>query len=360
MQKNSHPEWLVTPYGQQRPLTPPGATACAATDIKILKIEPGKATSHHFHLLRQSWFYLLSGSVRATSHFHHWQQELQVGDLLALQAGEDHFFLNTGATVAEILEIGTPGHKADDKISLSSPVGPCPVPPGRFWSREARQQRPGLLLANLCTPESACLSQEMGVDAVGFDLSDDQWSERLASLTWIDRLKPTMSRFLYTHLTEPRLVLALLHRLRCDTLQGYRVTEKLHTLYDQVRHHGYRVVPTFTGTGMDLVAQATQIRTWPTPPDAILWQPSSIPMAWENDCAILESLQLPWMVSLEQREIPQTFQKRTHFAGIVAPASLWQRPIGDHGLWIPDQNAIIELLRSLGGTGCLTFYNPLL
>lgn len=341
VQKNFHPEWLATPYGQQRSLTHPDAPACPPTDIKLLRIQPGKATSHHFHLLRQSWFYLLSGCVRATSHFYHWQEEMQSGDFLALQAGEDHFFLNIGSTVAEVLEIGTPGHKADDKIAVSSPGMPCPVAPGRFWSRA--RQRPGVMLMGVHTPESACLSHELGVDAIGFDLNNGEWSQCLAGLTWIDQLKPTMSRFLATHLTEPILVLALLHRLQCDTLLGCPGMGE--TLYDQVRKHGYRVVLTLKGR--ELVVQTDQIRSWSTPPDALLWLPDATSIAWENDAAVLESLQLPWMISLDRREIPQTLKKMKHFAGISAPATLWHRPIGDHGLMGTDQEAIVGLVRSL-------------
>ncbi|MBF0422805.1 MAG: cupin domain-containing protein, partial [Magnetococcales bacterium] len=159
---NSNSDWLTTLYGGQRLLTQSDTGMPEQVDLKLLRLHSGKSTSHHFHLHRKSWFYVLSGQVQATSRFNHWQQQLTPGDLLTLDAGEDHFFTNIGATEAQILEIGSPGHMSRDKIPFSAPGRQCPVPPGRFWRHD---QPCKSLIAEVLSRETASHCHVSGVDA---------------------------------------------------------------------------------------------------------------------------------------------------------------------------------------------------
>ncbi|MBF0145384.1 MAG: cupin domain-containing protein [Magnetococcales bacterium] len=348
-QKHSSAPWTATAYGQQRILSQvPGADGHEPdrTDLKILRIEPGKSTSHHFHLLRRSWFYVLSGSLRVSSSFEGWFAVLAEGDSLELDPGEDHFFVNIGMTDALVLEVGSPGHLPHDKIAFSAPGNLCSVVPGRFW-REGGGRRRRLKASGVETFETACHCHSMGVDAIGFDLDVVNWSQLLARMQWTKQLSHGMSLFLVTHLTQPLLVTAILHRLGCDTLQwrGTESPELLSTLYPFVRKHGFRVVHTLWGTHAEVLEKIDVIRPWVSLLDAVVWQPVN-PGAQKDGLAdgvvaALAMMQLPWMVAVDAwSDSMAGFEKDQGFMGLDVRGHAWKYPCGDSGVLVMDREKI--------------------
>lgn len=300
--KQSHPEWLATPYGQQRNLSQRTDTEGKEpdkADVKLLVIQPGKSTSHHFHLLRKSWFFVIGGALRVSCVFENWQLELATGDSLELDPGEDHFFLNIGTSDAQILEVGSPGHLSHDKISVQAPGITRAAPPGKFWRAGSGLR---LKIDGVISMEAAWHCQAIGVDAIGFNLNDANWSHDLGRLDWVQYLPASMSRFLITHLTQPQLVSAILHRLGCDTLQwcgGTASAETLRKLYSVVRNHRYRIVHTVVGSQAKVLEEIDRIKPWVSLLDGLVWQPGSlIDTETFSECGmILDTLDTPWVVS---------------------------------------------------------------
>ncbi|MBF8273403.1 MAG: Cupin 2 protein [Magnetococcales bacterium] len=315
-------------------------------DLKLLLIQPGKATSHHFHLLRKSWFYVLSGTLRVSSSFDCWQQVLETGDALELDPGEDHTFLNTGTIDAQVLEVGSPGHLPHDKISFKAQDVVRASPPGRFWQRNGGFR---LKAGGVDALEMACLCHNSEVDAIGLELDGDNWSQRLARLEWIKRLPQQMSLFLVTHLTQPRLVTAILHQLGCDTLQwcGSANHQALPTLYAFVRDHGYRIVHTLSGSHDRCLEEINRIRSWTFPLDGLIWQPE----VFATDDPIihaLEAMNIPWMVApIWWRDDLEILKKNKNFIGIDVRETLWKKQCGDAGMLTMDPEKIQLWLRSM-------------
>lgn len=347
--KQSHPDWFATPYGQQRNFSQKAQTQGSdRADVKLLVITPGKSTSHHFHLLRKSWFYVIDGHLRVSSAFENWQLDLTTGDLLELDPGEDHCFLNMGAADAQVLEVGSPGHIPHDKISVQATGVTRSAPPGKFWRTDSRLR---LKVSGVFSMEAACHCQTVGVDAIGFDLVDADWSHDLDRLDWVQRLPFSMSRFLVTHLTQPHLVSALLQRLGCDTLQwcGTASEETLRTLYSVVHNQRYRIVHTVVGSHTTIREEVNKIKPWVSLLDGLVWDPGSSTET-ENLSAggiILDTLELPWVVSMETmtKDLEKSFKNSVFLKGIDAVSNAWHTHQEGCGESFMDLEKIHRLLR---------------
>jgi len=345
--KQSHPDWFATPYGQQRSLSQ-GAAAKGSdrADVKLLVIKPGKSTSHHFHLLRKSWFYVMDGVLRVSSVFENWQLELVTGDMLELDPGEDHCFLNIGTADAQVLEMGSPGHMPHDKISVQAAGTTRSAPFGKFWRADSTLC---LKIGGVSSMEAACHCQSAGVDAIGFDLVDANWSYNLGRLDWVQHLPFSMSRFLVTHLTQPSLVSAILHRLGCDTLQwcGTADEKTLRTLYSVVRNQRCRIVHTVVGSQVKILEEVDRIKPWASLLDGLVWQPGwSTGREHFSECGtILDALELPWMVCMEgMEEGLEKFKQNSFFKGIDAVGDAWLTRQEGCGASFMDREKIQRLL----------------
>lgn len=354
--KNTLDHYGPSAYGQIRTLvknSDQSEKEPEKADLKILMIQPGKSTSHHFHLLRKSWFFVLAGTLRVTSFFDKWQLVLETGDTLELDPGEDHFIKNIGTVDAEVLEVGTPGHIPHDKIPYPSPGIVRTSPPGRFWRGEVKHR---IKICDVHSFETACHCHEVGVDAIGFVLHKKNWSQHLCRLAWVEQLRTDMSFFLVTCLDQPRLVIEILHRLRCDTLQwnGSVTEENEKGLFSSVRDRGYRVVRAFHGTENSVLEEIKRIAPWTSLIDGLVWKPEPCveDKAHQVEEAIIdamESTKIPWMVALDSSDKNvKSVEKKENFMGLDARESVSKGGYDFNGLLVMDQEKITNLVRFAG------------
>jgi len=210
-------------------------------DLKTITVDPGHRTSHHFHLGRESLFHVLRGELTLRCDFHGARVVVRAGDTVILGPGEDHQLLNETEAPSEILEIESPPHESSDKIAVDSPHPRCRRAPGRFWEAGGR------LRVKICGTKSldACLAcHEAGAHAVGLHAVGDRWTTILPALSWGCAIPEELSVFLLTDITQPRVVMELLDRLGCDTLQlqGRMSPDTVRVIAALARSHGYKVV----------------------------------------------------------------------------------------------------------------------
>lgn len=210
-------------------------------DLKIITINPGQSTSHHFHLERESIFYLLEGRLEFRSQFISSNILMNQRDTLILRPGEDHVFTNPEAYPAVVLEIESPPHSGEDKIMISESYANCDRPAGRFWRDPVTTK---LKICGVKSLDIAYFCAAIGVDAIGFHAVGADWQKVLPYLEWVEAVPEQLSAFLLTDITEPALVCTLLNRLRCDTLQlqGDMAAEDIIKLSRIVKENGYHVV----------------------------------------------------------------------------------------------------------------------
>ncbi|MBF0110666.1 MAG: cupin domain-containing protein [Magnetococcales bacterium] len=347
--------WSATAYGQQRLLSSgggPDGSEPDRTDLKILRVQPGKATSHHFHLLRKSWFYILSGSLEVTCRFDDWSVVVTTGDFLELEPGEDHSFFNRGDSDALVLEVGSPGHMPEDKISFSAKDRICSVSAGRYWD-ERKDRSLKIKIGGVESLDAACLCHELGVDALGLELDHCHWSRSLARMEWARRLPRGMSLFLVTHLTQPTLVTAMLHRLGCDTLQwrgNGEIPSRLPDLYRKVRQHGFRVVHTLRGTHASVLREVREIGSWVDLFDALVWQPANrgdmeTGAAEQEVILALATLAKPWLLACDHGlDAMSGFVETPCFSGYDILGSGWRSFCGQSEMLVADREKIQRMI----------------
>jgi phosphoribosylanthranilate isomerase len=221
----------------------PGQMRTRNADLKIITVEPGLATSHHFHLLRESLFHILSGELMLRSSVLPGEVRVRAGDTVLIDAGEDHRFVNASAAPATLIEIESPPHSGADKIPFGAAVRQCSRPIGPFWST-ATGQGPGLKICGVRSLDAAFACWELGIEAIGIHAVGQSWMRAAAFESWMPAVPEELSVFLLTDLTQPLLVGELLHRLRCDTLQlqGNKPAEEIIEAARAVRGAGFKVV----------------------------------------------------------------------------------------------------------------------
>ncbi|WP_282946880.1 cupin domain-containing protein [Cellulomonas endometrii] len=105
------------------------------TDVGVVRLRPGDDASNHYHAAIEETFVVLEGSAtlwldgRAS-------YELAAGDVVQMQPGEQHYFVNEGDDVFRALFIKAPYDPADGVQVPWRPgepepelaPGPAPVP----------------------------------------------------------------------------------------------------------------------------------------------------------------------------------------------------------------------------------------
>lgn len=99
-------ELIPRSYGQMRMLAGGRNLETKNCDLRILEINPGSSTSHHFHEKSESVFHVLSGSV--TMEVDETQVRLEAGDTLVIEPSERHVLRNTGGSHAVVIESMSP------------------------------------------------------------------------------------------------------------------------------------------------------------------------------------------------------------------------------------------------------------
>lgn len=219
-----------------------GRMATRNADLKIITVQPGKSTSHHFHLERESIFYVTAGELLFVSESAGAQLSLSVGDTLVLEPGEDHCFTNVGPQPAVFLEIESPPHSSTDKNPAGRTPGPLRRALGTFWARPGI--RPKLKICGVKSLDAAVACLERGIDAIGLHAVGDRWGNALDFADWTSMLPSSLSIFLLSDRTDPSLIGALLERLNCDTLQlqGRLSIDEIRRVSIPLRELGYKVV----------------------------------------------------------------------------------------------------------------------
>jgi phosphoribosylanthranilate isomerase len=189
-------------------------------DFKALLIRPGKSTSHHFHLARESIFHILQGEVRIQSVRANFDHVCTEGDTVIVEPGEDHVLSNVGGSEAVVLEIESPPHASSDKIPWQGVRQGARVPErptGRFWRQGPNVK---IKICGVRNLETALECERLGVDAVGINGIGQKGIDRvLTDSVWLRLIPTELSVFLLTDRTDPGTLAELLAATNCDTVQ---------------------------------------------------------------------------------------------------------------------------------------------
>lgn len=210
------------PYGDLQLLCGP-KQSCMATrkaDLKVLRIRPGQRTSHHFHMERESIFYVASGNVIIRSQNSNQQLELSPGDSVVVDPGEDHELENAGQEDALVWEIESPPHSGIDRIEVGDARGNAEIDArteGRFWQNDGATK---VKICGIKSLDAAIECLRLGVDAIGLHAVGYQGIESVMQARgWLGVLPDEISVFLLTDTLDLAVLRELVSATRCDTVQ---------------------------------------------------------------------------------------------------------------------------------------------
>lgn len=227
----------------------PGMMRTEKADLKILRIEPGLETSHHYHLERESIFHVMSGKVLLRSSQAQIERELTAGDTFIVEPCEDHVLKNVGTQEAVILEIESPPHASTDKIPYGGIRQDTIIPNrplGRFWHPDGRVKVKICGVKNL---DTALECKRLGVDAIGIHAVGPKGIRQvLGDSGWLLNVPQELSVFLLTDTRELGILHELIARTGCDTIQvqGPQSATGLAETVEYVRNAGRHVVRTLS------------------------------------------------------------------------------------------------------------------
>jgi phosphoribosylanthranilate isomerase len=231
-------------------------------DFKLVRIRPGSETSHHYHLERESIFYVLAGDLVVKSIKGRVETKLTIGDTVIAEPGEDHFFGNVGTEDALMYEIESPPHDSSDKVSFDALGSATSVPKrpiGKFWRKEKRVK---LKICGVKNIDTAVECHRLGVDAIGVHaIGASGIARTLSNCEWMPYVPQDLSVFLLTDSAEIGTLLQLVRRTGCDSIQmqGPQKPSQFQDVATAMREIGIRVVKTVSaaqGTSReDLVRQ---------------------------------------------------------------------------------------------------------
>lgn len=210
-------------------------------DLKKVSINPNQTTSHHFHLERESIFYVESGKVELISYNADTREILNPGDIVVIDQGEDHVFRNVDLHDVIMIEVESPPHSQNDKHLYSDPFKKISRNLGSFWENSSNIK---LKICGIRTIDSAHFCSQIGVDAIGIHAVGHDWKKVVEISQWIQIAADGMSVFLLTDIRDVRLVSLILNKLFCDTIQiqGQMSIEDLIKLAIPLRNQGYKIV----------------------------------------------------------------------------------------------------------------------
>lgn len=110
-------EVITRPYGQLRMLAGGRASYTANSDLRILEIVAGTATSRHYHNKAESIFHILEGEVEM--EVERKTVALSAGDTVVISPGETHMLRNIGTQAAFVVESMSPPFSKEDTLFLT-------------------------------------------------------------------------------------------------------------------------------------------------------------------------------------------------------------------------------------------------
>jgi phosphoribosylanthranilate isomerase len=212
-------------------------------DLKVIRIRPGERTSFHNHLVAESLFHILQGTlaVRGTD-----QASITVssGDTLIVDPGEFHELTNIGSAVAELLEIESPPHDSLDKYSIDAGPSESGVSrtTGRFWDPGSHLR---IKICSVHSLDAAYNCFQLGVDAIGIHATGPGAMTRVRAWSrWLSVLPQRLSVFLLTDSTSSAELVELARWAHCDTvqLQGPMSPDDIGRAATVLRDRGWKVV----------------------------------------------------------------------------------------------------------------------
>ena len=220
-------------------------------DFKVIKIRPGQQTSHHFHIQRESIFHVQSGRLRLRSVVGEVERNLEPGDTIIAEPGEDHVFHNISNEDATMCEIESPPHSSDDKIpweSDLSEIKPSGRAMGRLWHLGSV---PKLKICGVKSLDAALECHRLGVDAIGIhavDMPGLRWT--IENSRWIAEVPQELSLVVLTDSIHIGILGRLISRTRCDTIQvqGAKSKGDLALIAEVARASGIKVIRTIAAT----------------------------------------------------------------------------------------------------------------
>lgn len=215
----------------------------AKADLKILHIEPGRETSYHRHLSRESIFYVLQGAILFHGEGSE-QYPLKTGECIVVYPEGMHQLSNVGQTVASVLEIEAPPHDPMDKFPIAGANSTIPMQRalGRFWSKA-----PGtpLKVCGIKNIDSALACWELGVAAIGIHaVGHDGVENAMAQSHWLKVLPQDLSIFLLTDSEDLAILNYLAIHTNADTIQ-IQTPKPIDTVWrisNRLRPLGWKIV----------------------------------------------------------------------------------------------------------------------
>lgn len=251
-----------------------GIMQTAKADLKILSIAVGQQTSQHRHLIAESLFHLLSGSVWAETPLQRFLAG--PGDTFIVPPGVVHQLRNAGEVPAEVLEIESPPHDRADKLLAfaAPPDGNVQQTSGRFWQAQ-NLTRVRVKICGISHIDSAYMCHELDVDAIGIHaVGADRCARIKSQARWLAAfaaLPMSPSIFLLTDATDPDELILLATQSACDTvqLQGALPADAVRGVAARLRSRGWRVVKS-VGAAQPAVDVAAYCRAVAPFVDAVL------------------------------------------------------------------------------------------
>ncbi|QDV91814.1 N-(5'-phosphoribosyl)anthranilate isomerase [Phycisphaerae bacterium RAS2] len=271
-------------------------------DLKILRIRPGSETSHHYHILRESIFHVISGNLVMRSALAMEERQLGPGDTIIVEPGEDHVLVNRGISEAVLYEIESPPHASSDKIPFGSirkdlEVGERDF--GRFWRDDGKVK---VKICGVKSLDAAVNCARLGVHAIGVHAVGQVAIEKvLSDSPWLAVVPQEMSVFLLTDGGEPGILAELIFASRCDTvqIQGGKSVSELAAIAETVRTYGRRLVCTVSAkVGMNKRDLITSTREAAAISDAVLFDAGHYGGTgqkhdWELTASLRDEIQVP-------------------------------------------------------------------
>lgn len=212
-------------------------------DLKIISIRPSEFTSFHRHLVAESIFHVLSGTLLLQINEDQ-TQKLGAGDTFIIEPGEPHRLNNIGNNVAKILEVESPPHDSTDKYSMDA----CRQhfarerPLGRFWNADSHVH---IKVCGVQSLDSAYDCLCLGVHAIGIHALGSRAMERVRNWSeWLSAVPSELSVFLLSDAKDIQELLDLARWSNCDTvqLQGHMPAEVVRTASAALREGGWKLV----------------------------------------------------------------------------------------------------------------------
>lgn len=242
-----------------------------AADLKKVVIRPGSATSLHRHLIAESIFQVIKGTIVLEYGKALDSRVFGPGTTFIIPPGEPHRLTNHSDSEAEILEIEGPAHDRGDKIVVGDSISieKSQRPLGRFWTRTA-EERPPLKICGVASLEAALMCLQYQVDAVGVHAvgHENEFSKIHRWRRWLSVVPVQLSVFLLTYETDYAALCRLGRDSYCDTIQLQGVVTAAHAreIGAFLREHGWKFVKSI---GLDVYSDEEILKYLETLQDSV-------------------------------------------------------------------------------------------